>query len=444
MNIVNEMLLDYQSRADSSEGRHQQRAAKPTWLKKVPGRLSMVIVLAAGIVALSVFMIYPKNTQQFVTLTGKHQQGSTEGNVQLLAQRDAMAVVQRAEPEQIGVDEREVVLQDEVMAPVALVGSMPPITTFSPFEEKKPANPAAKKKAETIVTRAGTGTKNVVKTIPENKKAASIAEKISNNETTKLVTATVPQEKSAIPRIDAHNNTAQLAIVAPPVVQASSAQSKQSDNSAPQSIEKKIVPLSNAQLAEQNYQKAMELISLFQQTEAKPLLDKALELQPSHLEARKALTGILIENKEWEAVIKTLQAGLLNNPDSIEMPMWLGRVFLELNRNHEAAKVLESRERYAKSKGDYYVLLAIAYQNSERYADAVDAYLKAIGDDAYKSTRWFGLATVFELMEKWGDAYPAYQQAINTAQLTDDMNAYAKERMEYVRMQLNLAARMDE
>ncbi len=456
MNIANQMLSDYKNRSEKKKGdseRHGNLPKKPLQ-KKIPWNVSILIILVSGVVALAGFIFYSYSGISYFDFSQLHVEEDSAQNVELLAsvQRspvntDDVKSVKHDEVE-IGIDEREQVPADEIIPPGVLSGSMPPLL-------KKVVDDAKLKQVVKAIEKPLIKTNIVKKTdkliakAPAKSKQNSIPVKKAVKEK-KIVALDVKKSptaviaKSDIKKTEKHKPKVQVKVIseAKPkkVVEALST----SEVVEVKAIDKKIVPLTNEQLAHKNYQTAMGYINDGQSAKAVSLLEGALQKQPSHLLARKALTGVLIEDKAWERAEQNLKSGLIHNPESKLIPMWLARIYLELSRSSEAVKVLESRERYAKGDDDYYALWAMALQNSNQYSKAIDTYKKAINIDKYKSRWWFGLATVFEIAEEWSEAYSAYNQAINTAQLSSNMSNYAKERLNYVKMQLELLAELNE
>ena len=452
MNIVNQMLSDYKNRSDQVET-DSEFAGNPTekrLQKKIPWNVSSSIVLILGIVALTGFIIYSYPGIPYFESFQQQADDDSAQDVKLLASiQQSPLINEQAKQEglEIGIDEREQIVPDETVPPGVLTGSMPPLSKEMANDAKGQVakiidKPVEKteivKKRDEVLAKTPTKAKQIVdpiKKITSEKKNIAIGLKksrktvIAKNDTKTL--------KKLEPKLEIKNDNKARKKSAVEIFPISNA-------SESKAIDKTIVPLTDEQFAQKNYQTAMEYINNGQSAKAASLLEGALQKHPAHLLARKALTGILIEDKAWVRAEQHLKSALIHNPESKLVPMWLARIYLELNRSAEAVKVLESRERYAKGDGDYYALLAMALQNSHLNSKAIDAYKQAIKIDNYKSQWWFGLAMVFEIMEKWTEAYSAYNQAINTAQLPLNMNLYAKERLNYVKMQLELLAEMSE
>ena len=462
VNIVNRMLSDYKSRSDK-EKTDSELHGKPLekrLQKKIPWNVSSSIILLSGVIALAGFIFYSSTGDPYFESSQLHTEDDSKQKVELLASiQQSPANNENVEHDEvdIGIDEREQVSPDEILPPGVLSGSMPPLLQkvtddIKPKEiakvtkhkdvaiavNKPPSKNKLVEKADKLIAKSSIKPKQIstpINEVASEKKNVAIDVKKSPKTVIAKNDIKKSEKLKLEPKVKKDNKVNQKKIVKALAI---------SEAAEVKTIDKKIVPLTDEQFAQKSYQTAMEYINDGQSVKAASMLEGALQKQPSHLLARKALTGILIEDKAWERAEQHLKSALVHNPESKLVPMWLARIYLELNRSGEAVKVLESRERYAKGDDDYYALLAMAFQKSDLNLKAIDAYKQAIKIDNYNSRWWFGLATVFEMVEKWTDAYSAYNQAINTAQLSSNMNNYAKERLNYVKMQLELLAEMNE
>jgi len=501
MNIVNKMLSDFKERSNSEvENTISVNDSKEkAMLKRIPWNISSTIILTAGILTLSIFIVYTTTGIPFLGLDSHITKNEPGNGVELLATTEGLLSMEGGDNREIGIDEREHQLPDEGLPPVGVGSSLPPLTKITnTISEEKPVisqaspkallNPVAqesgknnnpvklamaesakkikkpilptkidkpkefnktnKSEKNTKLAKTTIADKNIGKAIEQSKpnKVETVVTKNKGITNKPLESIAAKSEVPVIPKPAKKAKANSIAKKNPikSVTKKMDDQEilapKQKHIAVKKAIDKKNVPLTNEQIAEQKYQEAMKFVESGQTNKAIPLLETALQKHPAYLHARKALVGIHVENRSWDRAEKNLNEALVHNPHITLISTWLARIYLEMNRNSEAVKVLESRERYAKGDGEYYALLALAHQNSQSYAKAVDAYKKAIDTDNYKSRWWLGLAIVLELSEHWPDAYAAYNQSINTAQLSHDMNDYAKERLNYVRIQLELLA----
>jgi len=428
MNVVNQMVSDYQARNTAKTSRSSdKKKPKSSLTKVIPWNVSAVVVLLSGISAMGVLgYLYQHEVKQVVldSYAMFDNKGQSAASVELLPETDKLPHVS----DNIQMSEQEVKPEQEI-ASATQVEEKPLQTIDAAKEVVETTQTANILKKTDKVAQKKVVVANAVKPIKKVEKPAK-----------PIIKAKKPSKKKVVPTQVAKNTKT---VKSKPVVKfvakeaASVAQSPTSE-----AFKKKVVPLSDEQLAENDYQRASRYVEKGQYSKAKNLLQNALDIYPEHKAASKMLIGILINDQQWLAAESHLKSAMKYHATETNFPQWLARVYLQNKRYKDAVNVLQSRERFAQGDGVYYAMLAIAQQNVKAYKKSAEAYKAALMTDGYNSKWWFGLATSLELMEDWPSAHAAYTRAINTAQLSSKMDEYARERLDYVGAQLKLAAQL--
>lgn len=430
MNVVNQMIADFQRRRTlDSKHKNNKEPTAPVFKKIIPWNIAAVIVLVCGIFTMGMLgYLYQHEVKQVIreSYAAFQQYSNKPEFLQLLSteQKQSDVIVDQHVPtevENISIENSLAHIPDSGASSLP-IANKPAQIEMSEVHEPKIIESAALAKnnespllSQSPVKKTAKTTKSVDK--PGKAKSPTPSDQLK---TAKVVSQKMDRAMAAVV------GTADTTTVA----------------NRKEEFKKQTIPLSDEQLAERDYQQAGFLVKRGELQKAALMLEQALEKFPQHLAARKMLTGLLINERQWLTAEAQLKTAMKYHPSEIDFAQWLARIYLQNRQFKDAVNVLQSREQFAKGNGVYFALLGIAQQNVKAYRKSAEAYKEALMTDTYNSKWWFGLGTSLELMEDWPSAHAAYTRAINTAQLSSKMDKYARERLSYVEAQLELSSRL--
>lgn len=231
---------------------------------------------------------------------------------------------------------------------------------------------------------------------------------------------------------DQLSNPIRLAIQAPQAATPSTAEEEEAEaveEVAETRVEKRVRPLSRAEQAEQNYQKAHALLQHGRNNQAEDALRRSLELDPSHQAGHDALVGLLISQGRQVEALELLRDGLKRQPGSGKQAMLSARLLLDQQRTDEAIKVLENTLTARNQSADYLAFLAALYQREGLYQKSVSTYRRAISTRPGNGTWLMGLGISLEQMGNNEEAITAYHKALESGALSSKLTAYVKGRL---------------
>ncbi len=141
-----------------------------------------------------------------------------------------------------------------------------------------------------------------------------------------------------------------------------------------------------ADSAQERYDRGAALLKERKLSDAKKEFEKAVELDPKHVDARRILAELLKKEGKPEAAAKHLEKALEVEPENVKIMGEIGNAYAEAAQNaaREAIQSMEKRDKLA--------------------AKAIEAYRKVIEKDPEFAPALYNLGTMQALSEKWADA----------------------------------------
>ena len=199
------------------------------------------------------------------------------------------------------------------------------------------------------------------------------------------------------------------------------------------SMEKKAIPLTPEQTAENSYRAAAQQLQQRQLIEAEAGLKSTLAANPRHVPARELLAGLLLERGRMDAARQVLEQGLASVPGQSGFVTLLARIHVEQGAQDTAVTLLEQQRTLAKSDAETLALLATLYQRSSRHPQAIAAYKDALTLKPQEGKWWVGLGISQEAMQNWAEARFAYERTRDT-NIDPRLARYAEQRLAIVRV----------
>ncbi len=198
-------------------------------------------------------------------------------------------------------------------------------------------------------------------------------------------------------------------------------------------VDKKITPLAPEQQAEGSYRQAANLLQQGRKEDAEQNLMSALAAYPEHIKARELLAGLELQNGRWREAQQDLEQGLAKVPAYYPFAQLLARVYVDHGSDQKALAVMESSRQAGARSPDFMAFLAELYRRSGKHAEAIKAYAVAIDLNPQEGRWWLGMGISQEAGQDWKAASEAYQRAIGSGGLDDNLRQYATQRLAIVK-----------
>ena len=170
--------------------------------------------------------------------------------------------------------------------------------------------------------------------------------------------------------------------------------------------------------AEPLYQQALAESKQSQPELALKSLREALEIQPSHLQARLVLARLLVEKKQPDAAADLLSDGLMLLPQQSRFALALAPLWFASNRQDEAMGLLAQSASSADASPDYHVYYASQLLRLKRFADAGKHYRIALRSNPAMVDWLIGLGLSLQGTSNEKEAMDVFKRAIDTGTLT--------------------------
>ncbi len=200
------------------------------------------------------------------------------------------------------------------------------------------------------------------------------------------------------------------------------------------SVSKKLKEVSPQQQAENEFRKANLLAQQGKFKEAAAGYEAALRLDLVHDMAREALVAVSLESKLNADAEKTLQEGLKQNSKQTHFAMLLARLQVERNALPLALETLEKTLPYADQQADYQAFVAALLQRQNRHKEAITHYQLALQMSPNSGLWLMGLGISLQALQRKEDARDAYKRAIESRNLSPELQAFVVQRMKEIKL----------
>ena len=198
-------------------------------------------------------------------------------------------------------------------------------------------------------------------------------------------------------------------------------------------MDKKVRPLSSDDKAETEYRQAVNLLQQGRASDAEKHLKSALEISAEHTGARELLSGLALQRGHWREAEQILEQGVEKVPAYYPFAQLLARVYVEHGADQKALTAMEASRQAGAGNADYLGFLAALYQRVGKHQEAIATYTEAIKLAPVEGRSWLGMGISLETIQNWNAAGEAYQRAIDTGALDDNLLNYARQRLTAVK-----------
>ena len=198
---------------------------------------------------------------------------------------------------------------------------------------------------------------------------------------------------------------------------------------APAPANKQIKNITPQQQAETEFSKAYLLAQKGRLQEAIIGYQQALRLDPTHVMARESLVAALQESKQYTEAENVLKEALALDEKQTHFAMLLARLQVERNAVPVALETLQRSLPYAERMADYQAFMAALLQRQERYKEAITFYQNALQLSPLSGLWLMGLGISLQADQQKDEALNAYKRAIETHNLSPDLQAFVEQRI---------------
>lgn len=182
------------------------------------------------------------------------------------------------------------------------------------------------------------------------------------------------------------------------------------------------------QRADAEYARGVAALHQGHGSEARAAFEAALQIDPAHHVARQALTGALLEVREFGAAMNLLQEGLELAPAQPGFAMMLARLQVERGQLDAGVRTLARSAEFAEGNADYAAFFAGLLQRQQKHAEAVTQFQRALQLRPNAGVWLLGLGLSLEALGRSADALEAFRRAGSSGNLPPDLQTYAEQR----------------
>lgn len=182
--------------------------------------------------------------------------------------------------------------------------------------------------------------------------------------------------------------------------------------------------------AEARYRQALEALRTDDRATARAELREALDRDPGHTGARRALAMIHLRDGRPGQAGDLLRAGFDRGARTPALISLYARSWLDRGETQRAVTIMEEGRETVAVDADYMATLAALYQEQGRYGDAAAAYQAALERQRDVPEWWAGFGIALDNSGDEERAAQAYQRALRQGGLSDSLGSYVRQRLD--------------
>ncbi len=200
-------------------------------------------------------------------------------------------------------------------------------------------------------------------------------------------------------------------------------------DSTPAAIDKQMREVAPSERAEIAFRKGVTQIQEGRANAAELDFRDAMKLDPSHIGARQALLGLLLDSKRNNEAEELLRKTLEFNPRQPRHAMVLARLEVERGDVTSAINTMVGVLPYVKSDPDFHAFLAALLQREGRHREAVDYYRAALRGVPGNGVWMMGLGISLRASNQPAEARDTFQRAIESKQLSPELQEFVERQL---------------
>jgi MSHA biogenesis protein MshN len=195
------------------------------------------------------------------------------------------------------------------------------------------------------------------------------------------------------------------------------------------SIDKQVREMTSQQRAEIVFRRGVAQLQEARAAAAETDFREALKEDPTHVGARQALLGLLLDARRNDDAEQLLKQTLEINPRQPRHAMVLARLQVDRGEVTGAINTLVAALPYVQSDAEYYAFLAALLQREGRHRETVDYYRSALRISPGNGLWLMGLGISLRATSQFGDAREVFQRALDTKQLSGDLKTFTERQL---------------
>ncbi|HWA13352.1 MAG TPA: tetratricopeptide repeat protein [Burkholderiales bacterium] len=195
------------------------------------------------------------------------------------------------------------------------------------------------------------------------------------------------------------------------------------------SIDKQVREMTAQQKAELAFRKGVAQLQEARAAAAEADFREALREDATHVAARQALLGLLLDAKRNREAEELLRQALEINPRQPRHAMVLARLQVDRGEVSGAINTLVAALPYVQSDAEYYAFLAALLQREGRHRETIDYYRAALRASPGNAVWLMGLGISLRATSQYADAREVFQGALNSNQLSGDLRAFTERQL---------------
>jgi MSHA biogenesis protein MshN len=197
--------------------------------------------------------------------------------------------------------------------------------------------------------------------------------------------------------------------------------------SAPK-VEKRDRVRSPEDRAEAEFRRGAALLNQGRTAEAEGSFHAALAGDPGHEAARQALIALHLELGRIDEARRLLQEGLARNPDNARFASVLARILIERKDYAAVLDVVAAVRSSGQADADLQLMRGTALQRLGRHAEAAEAFAASLRAAPKNGAGWMALGISLEALGKRPEASEAFRRAAASGSLSVPARDYAEQR----------------
>ena len=182
---------------------------------------------------------------------------------------------------------------------------------------------------------------------------------------------------------------------------------------------------------QQAFEQGLKQFKLVDYVAAQKSFRRALDLNPSLLDARLHLVQLLKQQHQLDQVRQLLQQGLELHPVNYKLRKELARLYLQQQQYLVAIELLSTEPVPAVAQDlEYFALLAALQQEAGQFSATVLTYSYLLQVRPNEALWWFGLALAQDQDGNYEQARKAYLQAAALPGLKNKLREYSNNRLQ--------------
>ncbi|WP_415886265.1 tetratricopeptide repeat protein [Neptuniibacter sp. QD37_6] len=192
-------------------------------------------------------------------------------------------------------------------------------------------------------------------------------------------------------------------------------------------VTKATAKLSDQQAAD----RARRLINQGKLVDAETLLLKSIAGESTKsLASRRLLATLYLSTSNQSKAERLLSDSLALFPSDAALRKLQARIWLTSGQQIQAVSLLEKDKPAMKQDTEFYELLASAYQQSGNYTKSAQNYYQLLQLNNQVPRWWVGLGYAFEQSQRFHDALNAYRSAAKIPSIDSSLKQYAQQRVQ--------------